>query len=597
MPASVGDRLSLPVLVRALGVVAFFAYLATVMGHRFGGLFHPWSVDGDQFQAVFHYFRYREDGLFPPGELFTDFAFVMHAPPIWWLMMATLSTFIEPLSAAKFLHVVSYFAAIAGMYFVVRSRTNHWIGLLGAALLVRSVNFHGIIAGGYARSFGPALIIWFLYFFLKGRHRACLAMLVLQAALYPSVVIPCGITYGVYVLVKGPTWKERRRRVIGMFVTGLLVLSFGLYQDITRPKWWGGVVTLEEAMEMPAWRRGGGRFNDAPLNPAPAEIRGNATRPLARSGNIWGPDFLARWSRANYNAYPLIPTAVAIGVLLVLLLLGRARGSRAGPRAIFSERESDDDTRFPWQLLAMFGGALVGYFLARALAFRLYMPYRVISHGLPYVVIASMAIFPYVAARALGARQRLATGLTAALGVAPVFLIAGDGLGNERPTYGNFERDKATWEAVEALPRDAIVAAPVWLADKIPLLSKHRVYSNRNLCQPFRKGIYAECERRLILTYEALYATDLRSIARFAEEEKVDYFVVDRGRFGAKVDGRLFNPVKRKLRGAHQRGRKRGFAFEKVPEQTVVWRGPRHFIVDLGKLRASLASVEEAEEP
>ena len=44
---------------------------------------------------------------------------------------------------------------------------------------------------------------------LKKRHKLALLALVLQAGVYPSVVIPCGMTYGVYCLIKGPTMRDR----------------------------------------------------------------------------------------------------------------------------------------------------------------------------------------------------------------------------------------------------------------------------------------------------------------------------------------------------------------------------------------------------
>ena len=70
-------------------------------------------------------------------------------------------------------------------------KTNHFIGLAGAALLARSTYFFRITAGGYARTFGPTLTLFFVAAWLAGKRRLALVILVLQAGIYPSVMMPC----------------------------------------------------------------------------------------------------------------------------------------------------------------------------------------------------------------------------------------------------------------------------------------------------------------------------------------------------------------------------------------------------------------------
>ena len=88
-------------VARVVGTLLFAAYFIKVMSLRMHGAWGPWAADGDQPQAVWHYWRYRIAGALPPGNLVTDYAFVMHAPPAWWAMMAGLSSFMDPLVAAK----------------------------------------------------------------------------------------------------------------------------------------------------------------------------------------------------------------------------------------------------------------------------------------------------------------------------------------------------------------------------------------------------------------------------------------------------------------------------------------------------------------
>lgn len=575
---------------RALVVIsslAFIAYLGAVMQIRFEPMWDPWACDGDQPQAVWHYWRYKVDGAFPPGDLMTDYAFVMHAPPVWWALMASLSAITGPLWAAKVWNLVAYVLTVVAMWLGVTLRSNHFVGLAAAFLLVRSQDFFGLIAGGYARSFGPLLVVAFLAAFYVKRHWLVLGILVLQAAFYPSVVMPCGAAYGIYVVVAGPM-RDRLRRMASMFVAGLLIIGFGKYQEIGAPDWWGSVVTLDEALEMPAWQRGG-RIHEAPLRPIELEVRRNLQRAHRRAGVEVLPPVADAWEKTGI---PGVAAVVLAGALLYTAVWWRAR--RRG-------RTLED--AFPWQLPLLLLGAFLAYLLARMLAFKLYLPYRSLQHTVPYVMYASLPLLVWTLfVNTLGARpthptrNRLASaGLTLLLSTLPVFLVFGTGYARTNQSYYSNRGYRELFGHVRTLPLDAQIAGQISIVDRIPLFTWHRVNVTKNLAHPFRPGYYEETERRLRASYTALYASDLETVLQVSRDEKIDYWVWDT-RIFAKLDIKLFEPIRRDMAKLFRKNKPGGFALERVPPSALVFSRGTQRILSVAALESAMRSAEASSE-
>lgn len=572
---------------RVVGTVAFIAYFVVVLSSRMHGAASEWAVDGDQPQAVWHYWRYHVDGALPPGHLFTDYAFVMHAPPLWWLMMATLSTFVTPILAAKILHVLS-FVLLAGAITVVVGRRSEWLlGLAAAALAIRNPDLTTVMAGGYARSFGPFLTVAFAGAFLEGRHRLCLILLVVQAALYPSVVVACGITYGVYVVLRGPM-HERIRRVAGMFVAGLLVIAFGMFQSLSAPKWWGSVVSAEEAKTMPAWGPGG-RTPDIPMNPPFVDIEKNIMRAYRPDGAAIEP------LRQLSQHYPWVFVSAPLLLSLAVVTVDRVRRRRRrGP-------SPEPDEELPWQLLAMALGTLAAFALARLMAYRLYLPYRVLTHLLPYLLYVGVPLTAWAAARAIlgtlsGSRRAAAVAIAVVVAVVPVFVARGTGISDKGRSYVSYEKDQPVWQRLRKLPKDAVIACSRYYCDYMPVFSYHRAYSSKNLAHPFRRAYYEETERRLLENSKALFANTLQEVVDFGEREGVDYFLYSTSSL-KKPDRRFFEPIRKKVKTIFNERKDKGFALKTVPAEAIAWKRKGVILVDLKKLGVFLKNAVPAPAP
>jgi hypothetical protein len=340
-------------------VLASYVVVVTIL--RFWGSLEPWASEGDWRQWIFQYWRYTVDGAFPPGDLLTDYIFACQ-PPLYWLAMASLSTFLAPAHAAVALSWVAWGLLLGAVFLGVRGRAGALVGLIAVALLVRDVELFRWSAGGYPRSFGPGLVAWFLAAWLNGRFGLAVAAIVVASGLYPSVAVPCGLALGAATVVEflGVVDVRAWRRRIAMLGGAAAALAFvGQLQNALAPAWWGPVVKLAET-GIESTRHG--RWTWAPLAPFWRSLRDPLGELVSRSG----------WATFDKSLLTLpdltrpLELAAGIAVVGMIAVLARRR-----PRAL------------PWQLFVFFAAALSAYALARALAFRLYLPRRMVQHTLP----------------------------------------------------------------------------------------------------------------------------------------------------------------------------------------------------------------------
>jgi hypothetical protein len=505
-------------IANATALVAFVAYFFANMKFRYRNLFETFSLQGDQHQSIGHYWRYAVEGTIPNGHLISDYANTYHAPPLWWLVMATLSTLTDPIVAAKAFSIGAY-ALYATMIIVIVGRRTHFIlGCLAAILVIRiPPGLPEQITGGMARCMAPTLFLFFLWAMMKRNHPLALLTLVVQAAIYPSVVIPCGLTYGAYCVLAGPNMRTRLRRCAGIFVVGMIVIATGLYQDIKSPDWWGPTVTYEEAKRMPAWGPGG-RFPEVPHARFEGLFEWNVIRPYKELGTTLAPPDAVRWvNRHSFEVFLYGPLALSAACALVALGLRRRRGDAA---------EDDRERRFPWELVWLFIGSIAAYWLVRLVAFKLFLPARQIGFTIRFLVEVGMPLLVWWGVAKLFPRQHLAAlVVTALVLVVPPFAFRGHGLDKTEAGYRHHKADTKTYLALRKLPKNEQVACDLYFCEFMMPMGQHAPFAARNLSHPLRPGYYEEVERRLVAMHEVLFATSADKIHAFVDKEKVRFFV------------------------------------------------------------------------
>ena len=572
-------------VVQFVAVLSLLAYFIAIMIFRLNGALSEWGVDGDQHQSIGQFWRYSIKGAIPPGHLITDYAFAYHAPPLWWVIMSTLSTFSTPTAAAKIMTVVAYGLTALGALLVVGKRTDWLLGCFVAFLVLRSPDLPEQVTGGMARSLGPAFVYLFLYAFMQRRHNLVLLMLVLQAATYPSVVIPCGIFYGLYCVIAGPM-PARLRRCGKLFVVGLLIILLGKAQDFRSPDWWGSVVTYEEADAMRGWHRGG-RFEEVPHRPLSLLLDRNLERGHKKLGHTAAPAEAVTFVDRHLHTILLgIPLGLSLLALLIAGLRRRWLWVRAGER-----RPNPLDVRFPWEVVGLFACSIIGWGLVQLVSFKLFLPSRQLGFTIQYLVLVGLPLVAWSGAAALFRRRWAAVLSAVALTILPVFVFRGDGLARARPGYRDHQADAKIYNAVRKLPLDVEVACDVYYCELMMVLGQHAPYAAKNLTHPLRPGYYAEAERRFVAMQRVLYATTAAEVRAFVDNEHVKYFVYNTGSVG-KLDGRLYHPAREQIVPAFNASKRKVRLLLKPPKEAVVFRDNERVLIDLDKL-AIWAAAEE----
>jgi hypothetical protein len=381
-------------------------------------------------------------------------------------------------------------------------------------------------------------------------------------------------------------------------VAGLLIIGFGKVQDLRSPEWWGELVTEQEALQMPSWGPQG-RISEAPLKPLSFEIGKNLSRAFRPTGTPLWPAGMRAFQR--HGAWFGAAFLLAVGAGASIAAWRRRRAPADPAAALQSDAPAaavaPAATPWPWQLLLVAVAAFLAYLLARAVAFKLYLPYRTLQHSWPYLMYVGMPLLLWCVAERLWPRRRTMVAAAAAIGgVIVACTLWGHGVSDEPKTYQSYANGAPFYTKIRSLPDDAVFAGDFTHVAVIPLFGAHRVYVNKNLAHPFRQGFYAETERRILRMYRALYATELSEVVAFGREEGVRYLMFHTRTF-AGPDKRLFMPPKRELDALFRANKKAGFALAKPPKEAVVWRSKAgdRFIIDIDELKdgAVTAPAEE----
>ena len=540
-------------IVTALVVAAWTLVIAAV---RFGPGFGRWRAETDAKQVTHQFYAWFDKGTFPPGELLEQYADIYNAPPLYKVLMASLSTFIDPKDAAVGLSAVLFLATVAVIFAIGCRRGGTLVGASAAVLYAHAEGVFLSTVGGHPRSFAPLFFALFLWSVVEKRRGFMVVLLIIEGGIYPSPLLACGPAAA--VLVALDLWRDRRVKPVAAFlVASVLALGLAKAQDLRAPTSWGRIISYDEAVNHPAWQRGS-RFPYVPLPSFwkhPEEAIDRLVAPVGTPlvAGVSGDTLVWIW-----------------GGLLAVGVVGMARRRRfdVGPE------------------LLLLSATLLAHLLARHLAFQLHIPHRAVAHGWPVILATLVPVATWA-----GVRQVLSgwkAGLVAAaLTAAPLLVVAGHGVKppNSWRDYGR-DADLYVWLQTKT-PKDAIFAGNYQIMDEVPLFGRRRVYQNWKLAHPYRLGYFDLVTERTKKMYAAYYARDVADVVRFADETGVDYLVVDRSRFRTfeRGDGQLFEPLRSLIEPMFTACTSGGCALDPPPAPAVVFTSKRYQVVSMEKLR------------
>ena len=243
----------------AAGILLVYAYFF------FKGLspywFNPeWTTD-DALQQVFPLHEALEPGVFK-GDLIYETMKGYLAPVHYWLSYFLTKLTGNPIMAAHWLMLLQVSLTLLFLFLLVRSQTALAPAFLAVAWLLHTRPFMQRMTGGLPRGWAPLIILAFLYFLFKRKHKSVLLVLLIGCLSHPPATLIAAATYGLYLL-QAVLRPNTRKNFIKPFLALVLLspcYAFLTYSVVKRPPETGQMVTQAQAKEMPELQRPHGRF-------------------------------------------------------------------------------------------------------------------------------------------------------------------------------------------------------------------------------------------------------------------------------------------------------------------------------------------------
>ncbi len=544
---------------RLLGT-AILIYILCFLIYQSPKIFDYYRVADDARQQIYPLYAARDSGLFK-DDLLTRY-FRSHTPPFYYYVHYPLARLIDPVILSKISQFALLGLVLVFLFKIGGLLDGPFLGWTLVFLAVHSPNVVGLTDGGLPRGWAVPGLVVFSWAILARRPRVALAATVVSGLFYPPILLVLGPSYGIWTLAKR-SWS-------GWDALGLALLVVGIWPMVFRGDEIGRIVTVAEANRMPEWQLGS-RFPFLPM-----------------------PSLLSLLPR-NFVISYLQPALFGPWAWLLVVLGFAAFGLRSGPKpgaagewVAYYELVRAAAKPGGWTVAAALGlplaFSLVMFEVSAILAFRLHIPDRNLKYTIPVLglILITLAVFR------LFARISRWRGWPALLIIVAAFLTGGSGFTGNLNLWADQRFAWKLYAFVEHLPKDALLAGPPMEMDNIPLFSRRKVFVSDEANQPLYDRYYREIRRRLLRTFDAYYATDLKVVDEFKNETGVDYMLVRKEDFTHRFNrtryySEPYNAHILQLKAGHSAGE---FVFARPPKQAIVYDDGYFQVVDLKKLTA-----------
>ncbi len=552
MPPPPGSGARVVALAERALVAAVAVWLAIFTWLKLAHVLSPTWIEWDARAMALAAFRFHGSGLFP-RDLGVDLSAAM-CPPGWKLLYWLGSLAVDPYQVSRLLPL-GLLAFLAWQAFAfARPRGGVVIAAATVFLVVRCPFFWDRMVGANPRGFGLPLVVAFVRYACDRRPRAAALVLVAQAAFYPSVMLFCAPAFAILQLVEA--WRRRDRGPI--LLTALcgaacfvLILPTVFFID---PRL-GSPITLAELATLKQrsiW----------------------ALYPLLPHGWVF-------WRAVHLALEDAVEAPPALGAL-VPIASAVLWGIAAGAFVVALVRR-----RLPLPLPIAAGAAVAMYAVAYAVAYRLYVPDRMVHYSLVPLILVPLLPLVHDALTLVPARL-LARGraLVATVPILALTLAAGGwGLARHNGLRDWGGQRSPAIDFLATRPTDALVAAhPVGSSFVEVFAHRSTLFSGITNAPNFAR--YGRTiEQRIEAFYEAYYARSLDAVRAFARREGVDYLVVDERDFGkdAFTRARYVSPwtevAMRRIAAAQG-----AFALAQAPPDAIAFRAGPLVVLDAKKL-------------
>ncbi len=552
-----------PVVGARLLGAGVLVYILCFLIYQSPKIFDYYRVSDDARQQIYPLYAARDSGLFK-DDLLTRY-FRSHTPPFYYYAHYPLAWLIDPVILSKISQFALLGLVLVFLYRIGRLLHGPFLGWTLIFLTVHSPTVVGLTDGGLPRGWAVPGLVVFSWAILAGRPRIALAATVVSGLFYPPIFLVLGPSYGIWTLAKRSwSWWD---------ALGFALLVAGLWPMVFRGDEIGQIVTVAEAAKMPEWQLGS-RF---PFLPMPSLL---SLLPRNFVVSYLPPALFGPW------AWLL----VALGSAAFLLPIesepksGEWRAYYELARAASKPRASTIAAAFGLPLAF----SLVMFEVSSLLAFRLHIPDRNLKYTIPMlgVILITLAVFRLVSWSLARARLSTWQGWPALVVMLWAFLIGGSGFTGNLNLWADQRFAWKLYAFVEQLPKDVLLAGPPGEMDNIPLFARRKVFVSDEANQPLYDRYYREIRGRLLRTFDAYYARDLKVVEDFRNEAGVGYMLVRKEDFTHRFNrsryySEPYNAHILALKKGHSAGE---FIFANPPKRTIVYDDGYFQLVDLKKL-------------
>lgn len=450
-------------------------------------------LNDDVRQQLYWMQRWLDPEIYPP-DLLGDYS-RLYVPWGVRFLYFLASHVISPLLFSKILPGILY-VCMGTLVYLTGRRVSGWgLGLACVAGYWFMPFFLHAMSGGLARAFAGPLLMLFIYGWLLGSRWIVAAALVLQSLFIPYIFILCGGAAGLgwlgwrFRLLDEPPFLARVSDfVIAACASGLLLgwhVQMGAAGFGPLP-WFEDMVGLPEFSDS-------GRFH---IIPVPSLFHELIIRP---------------WESLAPYGEGIDPAGIAwFGILIPFVAVYTLRA----PWRLWKDRVGP--------ILCLFLASLLLYVVARVVLLQLFLPSRYLEYSvnIGYCFLLGMCLFS-MAMRGDGDRGRILIVMVSLVAILGAYRVFGTGLHD----YGG---DKALCEYIRAeTQQGAVLAGHPTQMDNVLTFGRRNVFASYELAHPWNQGYWSRMKPRLEALFEAYYSSNVTEVARFCQENDIDYVVVD----------------------------------------------------------------------
>jgi hypothetical protein len=537
-------------LVEQLGVLAVAVWMGVFVGVKLPHLFSPTWIEWDARAMALAAFRFHGTDLFP-RDLGADLASAM-CPPGWKAVYWIGTLFTDPYQVSRLVPFALLGFLLWHAFAFARARGGILVAAVTIFLLARCPFVWDRIVGANPRAFGLPLVVAFLRYASEKRPRAVAVVLVAQAAFYPSALLLCAPAFALLQLVEA----IRTKRWTPLFLlagTGLACALLALPTALLVDPRLGPPIRIEELAQLKQrsmWS----------LYPLPPHRWAFMRAPhIALEDEVAAPLLPDKWDE--------VAGAVVMGFAAIVFAIGIVR------------------RRVPLPFFAVAASAVGAYFLACAVAYRLYVPDRMLHYASPPIIL--MLLTPLAVEALTDLRRRFRHGAAAmcTLIVALTILAGNSGISRYSGLHDWGGGRNATTDYLGRQRKDALVVAHPSVASFVEVFARRSTLFSGITNAPNFVTYGRTVEQRIGEYYAAYYSPSIERVRQMVDKEHVDYLVVDARDFGndALKRSRYVSPwtetAQLYIQNAHGR-----FALAAPPPEVIVFREGSVLVIDCKKL-------------